>query len=63
MGNDTSIGNDLRNKKILQDYQMLNKQPDPRVGDIVIYQHKFTKQLIALKEFKANNKQEVTSYQ
>ncbi len=63
MGNNASYENDPRNEKMLQDYKMIKKVTDQRVGDIQIYEHKITKQLIAKKEFKANNKQEVTSYQ
>ena len=62
MGNETSK-TDMRTKKLLLEYDMLRKAQDARLGAIKIFQHKLTKNLIAQKEFKANNKDEITTYQ
>lgn len=34
-----------------------------RLGDVKIYQHKLTRTQVAMKEFKANSKEEITQYQ
>ena len=52
MGGETSQQENLLKKKYSQHYELLKTVIDKRVGEITLFKHKYSKKLIACKEFR-----------
>ena len=62
MGNDTSTPIDQHTRQLLEEYDHLSNTQDKRLGEVRLFQHKLTRQLVALKELKAGSKEELAHF-
>ena len=62
MGGEASQNQKISERNIAEDYRIVRKVTDSRLGEVTIFQHKTTDELVGFKDLKANSNEEIEQY-